>query len=193
MRELTLAIVRAAREIQCIRSELSWAECVECAFPFWEHIPPRSRGSFRRQPRALTRINAIFAEFDWADIDEVLSKHPSLDRAREEKFNSLRQCILQLEQETASERYAARPVSNAGTSPNSVPQPKITKAGIDPHQSGPESRAVKSSTERNMSYNPPKGIFGLGGKLVRCWENLRAEWQRYQKRQDPKGPYQFAS
>jgi hypothetical protein len=37
-----------------------------------------------------------------------------------------------------------------------------------------------------MSSNTPDGKFGLGGELVRCWKVLRAEWQRYQKSQDPK-------
>jgi hemerythrin-like domain-containing protein len=50
--------------------------------------------------------SALWAE-DWADIDEILRKHPSLDRASEEKFNSLRHCIQQWEQESASGRYAA--------------------------------------------------------------------------------------
>lgn len=37
-----------------------------------------------------------------------------------------------------------------------------------------------------MSSNTPDGKFGLGGELVRCWKVLRAEWQLYQKSQDPK-------
>jgi len=39
---------------------------------------------------------------DWAEIDARLRSDSSLDRANEEKFNSLRQRILRWEQESAS-------------------------------------------------------------------------------------------
>jgi hemerythrin-like domain-containing protein len=44
---------------------------------------------------------ALLSE-DWAEIDARLQSDSSLDRANEEKFNSLRQRILRWEQESAS-------------------------------------------------------------------------------------------
>jgi hemerythrin-like domain-containing protein len=44
---------------------------------------------------------------DWENIDAILRSNPSFDRASEERFNSMRQRILQCEQESASGRYAA--------------------------------------------------------------------------------------
>lgn len=40
---------------------------------------------------------------DWAEIDARLANDPALNRTNEEKFNSLRQQILQWEQESASD------------------------------------------------------------------------------------------
>jgi len=44
---------------------------------------------------------ALLSE-DWAEIDAMLQSDSSLDRANEEKFNSLRQRILRWEQESVS-------------------------------------------------------------------------------------------